>query len=318
MRKDCLVTIDIVIPVHNEEPVIPLLIKRLEDIFCADNLKKHGISKVRYLFIDDGSVDGTLNYLKTKLSINNKAKIISFSRNFGHQAAVSAGIFMADADITAIIDADLQDPPEYILDMLRLWRDEYDVIYGLRKRRNENFFKNVCYKVFYRLYRFLSPVEVPLDSGDFCIMDRKVVDALKSLPEKLRFQRGLRSWVGFSQIGFEYERPRRAAGESKYSLKDLYHLATDGITSMSITPLKVSQFFALIFFLFSLVAVFLLKSNVLKNSGVNPIFILTLIYTAGNAVILFCLYILGAYTGRAYLETKNRPAYIVKENLDIP
>jgi len=317
LRKNVVPDIDIVIPLHNEEKMLPLLVEKLEEIFSSENLGRNKIGSLRYVFIDDGSTDASLDFLKNKLKIANKAKIISLSRNFGHQAAVSAGLSVADSQVVAVIDADLQDPPDNIIDMLKLWRDGYDVIYGLRKRRKEGILKNICYKFFYRIYKFLSPVAVPVDSGDFCIMDKKVVDVLKGFPEKLRFHRGLRAWVGFNQIGFEYERPKRAAGESKYTFKDLYNLATEGITSMSITPLKVSQFFALAFFLFSLIIFLLVRIRFFENTGIDLVFALTLLYAVGNSIILLCLYILGAYVGRSYLEIKNRPTYIISEVLDI-
>jgi polyisoprenyl-phosphate glycosyltransferase len=317
-RKDLSVTLDIVVPLYNEEEIIPLLIERLESVFSQHNSTVYNFSRVRYILVDDGSKDRTLDLLRQQRFSRNRAKIISFSRNFGHQAAVSAGIFAADADITAIIDADLQDPPELALEMLKLWREGYDVVYGQRRRRQEGWFKNICYKIFYRIYRLMSPIEVAVDSGDFCIMDRRVVLALNSLPEKLRFLRGLRSWVGFSQVGFEYDRGRRQQGMSKYSFRQLYRLATDGITSLSIVPLKVSQFFAFTFFCYS---IFLFLSTQLNWTHKTPQEILLCLSFANNlssSIILLCLYILGAYIGRMYFETKNRPVYIIREIFELP
>lgn len=311
------INLDIVIPLYNEETVVPFLVRRLEKVFSLKSRKAHKISQVRYLFIDDGSKDNTLTLLKKQVHIKNKARIISFSRNFGHQAAVSAGVFMAEADVTVVIDGDLQDPPEHILDMLALWRQGYDVVYGQRRRRQEELVKTICYKLFYRLYKLLSPIDVPLDSGDFCLMSRRVVTALNSLPEKLRFQRGLRSWVGFSQIGFEYDRDKRWAGKSKYSFKELYNLATEGIAAMSLLPLQISQFFALIFFLFSLSLLLMLRLEMFGNNKTDPVLLLTFSNAISNSLILLSIYILGAYIGRTYLEAKNRPRYIIKEIIDI-
>jgi len=317
-RKDSTVTIDIIVPLFNEEEMIPLLIEHLETIFSEANSAIYHFSRVRYILVDDGSKDKTLELLRKQRFSRNRAKIISFSRNFGHQAAVSAGTFSADADITAIIDADLQDPPELVLEMLKLWREGYDVVYGQRRRREEGWLKNSCYKIFYRIYRLMSPIEVAVDSGDFCIMDRRVVQALNSLPEKLRFLRGLRSWVGFAQVGYEYDRGRRKQGLSKYSFRQLYHLATDGIASLSIVPLKVSQFFAFSFFCYSVFLIVYSHLNWTNKSLQDILLDLSFSNNLSNCIILLCLYILGAYIGRMYFETKNRPVYIIREIFELP
>jgi len=317
-RKEALVSIDIVVPLYNEEETVPFLIDRLESVFSQQNSELHHFDRVRYILIDDGSKDKTLAMLRQQKFIRNHAKVISFSRNFGHQAAVSAGVFAMDADITAIIDADLQDPPELILEMLKLWREGYDVVFGQRRRREEGWFKNICYKLFYRIYRLMSPIEVAVDSGDFCIMDRRVVSALNSLPEKLRFLRGLRSWVGFSQVGYEYDRGRRQHGISKYTLRQLYQLATDGIASLSIIPLKVSQFFALCFFFYSFFLFLSTQFNWMHKTPQDILLCLAFSNALSNSIIMLCLYILGAYIGRMYFETKNRPVYIIREIFELP
>jgi dolichol-phosphate mannosyltransferase len=317
-RKDACVSIDIVVPLYNEEEMVSLLIQRLGSAFSQENGKAHNFSRVRYILVDDGSRDKTLAVLKEQKFSRNRAKVISFSRNFGHQAAVSAGTFSADADITAIIDADLQDPPELVLEMIKLWREGYDVVYGQRRKREEGWFKNTCYKAFYRIYRLMSPIEVAVDSGDFCIMDRRVVTALNSLPEKLRFLRGLRSWVGFAQVGFEYDRGRRQQGISKYTFRQLYHLATDGIASLSIVPLKISQFFAFTFFCYSIYLILSSQLNWLHKSPQDILLCLSFANNLSNCIILLCLYILGAYIGRMYFETKNRPVYIIREIFELP
>jgi glycosyltransferase involved in cell wall biosynthesis len=317
-RKDAPVSMDIVVPLFNEQELVRVLFERLQAVFNEANKQKYHLGAVRYIFIDDGSKDETLNILKQQKYDRNKALIISFSRNFGHQAAVSAGIFSSGADITAVIDGDLQDPPELILEMLTLWRQGYDVVYGQKRKRQEGFFKNNCYKLFYRIYQWMSPVEVAVDSGDFCIMDRRVVLALNSLPEKLRFLRGLRSWVGFSQVGYQYDRGRREIGSSKYSFHRLYQLATDGITSLSIMPLKISQLFAFMFMFYSLYLFISAKLNMMHKTQADLILSLSFSNALSNSIILLCLYILGAYIGRMYFETKNRPVYIIKEILELP
>ena len=317
-RKNTTLSIDIVVPLFNEQEVVGVLFERLQKVFDQANSQKHNLGTIRYIFIDDGSQDNTLNLLRQQVFDRNKALVISFSRNFGHQAAVSAGVFASDADVTAIIDADLQDPPELILEMLTLWRQGYDVVYGQKRKRQEGFLKNICYKLFYRIYRLMSPVEIALDSGDFCIMGRNVVEALNSLPEKLRFLRGLRSWVGFSQVGYQYDRGRRKLGSSKYTFRQLYRLATDGLTSLSIRPLKVAQSLALLFIFYSIFILISSHLNLAHKSQEDLILYLSFSNAVSNAIILFCLYIFGAYIGRMYFEAKNRPVYIIREIFELP
>jgi len=215
-----------------------------------------------------------------------------------------------------VMDADLQDPPGCILEMLEKWRSGFEVVYAQRRNRKEGLAKRVLYSAFYRLYRALSPISVPIDSGDFCLMSRKVVEQLNRLPESLRFPRGLRSWVGFPQAAIRYDRPARAAGESRYGWRDLYQLATDGIAALSLRPLKLAQFLALLYLLLSVGAVTGLLLNVFADVDLrSQLLIILLILLSSNALILLCLYILGAYLGRAYVEIKGRPGYIVAETL---
>jgi dolichol-phosphate mannosyltransferase len=282
------ISLDIIVPVFNEEESVPVLFQRLEQTFSQENLARHRLTRVRYLFIDDGSKDTTVEALRRQNFRSNRAKIVSFSRNFGHQAAVSAGIFLADSDVVAIIDADLQDPPEIIPEMIKLWREGYDVVYGQRKTRQEGAFKNACFKIFYRILSWMSPVEIAVDSGDFCIMGRTVVQAINSLPEKLRFLRGLRSWVGFAQTGFEYDRPRRELGKSKYTFRRLYRLATDGIASLSLVPLKIAQLSAFILFVFLAVIFFAARFHVIGHGLQDTMVLLLYSILISNCVILFC------------------------------
>jgi dolichol-phosphate mannosyltransferase len=239
-----------------------------------------------------------------------------FSRNFGHQNAVSAGIDHSEADLLAIIDADLQDPPELIPEMVGRWREGFDVVYAERKKRKESALKIAAYWLFYRLVALLSEIKIPLDSGDFCLMDGRVVRAIRALPEKLRFPRGLRAWVGFSQTGIAYDRPERRAGRSKYDLARLYRLATDGVASSSIRPLKVAQVFSVSYlFLIVVIGMAILLRRIISSSLEMPTTILIgyLLIISGNFVQVFCIYILGAYVGRTYLEVKGRPAYVLLE-----
>src|SRR5262249_8126449 len=189
---------------------------------------------------DDGSSDESLQQLKMIYERDPRWKVLSFSRNFGHQTAVSAGIFYCHGDVVATMDADLQDPPEELPRFLEKWREGYHVVYAIRAKRKERLLKRVCYKLFYRLLRCLASIEIPVDAGDFCVMDRSVVEVLKTIPERTRFVRGLRSWAGFRQVGVTYERSARHAGVPKYTFSKLVRLAVTGMLLFSSVPLKIA------------------------------------------------------------------------------
>ena len=310
-------SVDIVVPIYNEASVAEILVERLETTFSDENREEHSIGKVCFLFVDDGSSDDTIEKIQRCLAPSSTSRIVRFSRNFGHQAAVSAGLRHSEGDLVAVIDADLQDPPELILDMIEKCREGFDVVYGQRNNRRASPIKKLAYWLFYRIYRYLSPIEVAMDSGDFCLMSRRAVDALNSLPESERFVRGLRSWIGFPQCGIPYDRPERQQGKSKYGFSQLYKLATDGIASLSIRPLKLAQTLAICYFLFSCIATgFLLNRFVDATPMEILVLILLLISLVGNGITMFCIYVLGAYIGRGYLESKRRPVYVVAERLD--
>ena len=230
-----------------------------------------------------------------------------------------AGLDHTNADLVAIIDADLQDPPAVILEMVDRARQGYNVVFGQRRKRDEHIFKRACYWLFYRVLALLSDIKIPLDSGDFCLLDRQVVASLRSLPERLRYPRVLRAWVGFRQTGIEYVRPRRHAGSSKYNLGRLYRLATDGMASASIRPLRIAQFTS---FLFSMVAVALMVIFVLMLEDVvtisvsHPFLFVSLLIASSNVLIMLVLYVFSAYLGRLYLEVKGRPPYIIMERIE--
>ncbi len=314
-------TLDLVIPVFNEERVLPILFERLETVFSPIALSACEIAACRFIFVDDGSSDSTAALITSWIRSGRKnAALLRLSRNFGHQSAVSAGIGQSKAEVVGIIDADLQDPPGVLLEMLKFLNQGYDVVYGERRKRKASLFKRSCYWFFYRFLRLISDVPVPVDAGDFCVMNRRVVDALLSLPEKLRFVRGLRSWVGFRQAGYPYSRPDRAAGDSKYTMKMLYQLATDGVASLSIRPLRLTQaalFFSL-FILVMLVLGGLILFFQMGDSSYQSVWFLLAYLLIGftSSLQIFCLYIIGAYLGRTYLEVKDRPTYVVMEVID--
>jgi glycosyltransferase involved in cell wall biosynthesis len=312
-RDQRVVSLDLVVPIWNEEEVLPLLFERLGTAFSADRCARSGIGRVRYVIVDDGSRDRSSELVREAIERGAPAYLIRLSRNFGHQAAVSAGLDHATADLVAVIDADLQDPPELVHEMATQWRAGFDVVYGVRQRRQGNALKVAGYWAFYRIVAFLSELRVPLDSGDFGLMDQRVVAALRALPETLRFPRVLRAWVGFRQTGVPYDRPERQGGRTKYTLRRLYRLATDGIASSSVRPLQLAQVFSFSYFvlMFLLAGVVLRRLLFANEPGVSPGLLLTyLLIASGGFVQSLCLYILGAYVGRTYLEVKGR-AYLV-------
>jgi len=225
--------ISVVVPLFNEEEVFPELHRRL--IFVIHSLKV----EYEVIFVDDGSTDKTLELIRQAGKDNPKIKFLSFSRNFGHQTAVTAGIDAADGEAVVVMDSDLQDPPEVIPNLIDKWKEGWDVVYAVRKRRKEGWLLRICYHLYYRALKKISDVHMPPDAGDFCLMDQKVVKVLQGMTERNRYVRGIRAWVGFRQTGYEYERDKRHSGESKYSFAKLVALAFDGITSFSHFPLKV-------------------------------------------------------------------------------
>ena len=301
--------ISIVVPVYNEEKTAPLLLARLKE-----EGKKWGDHEI--FFIDDGSFDTTAKIIGDAAASDKTLRLISFSRNFGHQAAVSAGLEHAKGDAVVVIDGDLQDPPELIVEFIKKWREGYKVIYAVRKNRKENVIKKFFYALFYRLLKSISKIDIPLDAGDFSLMDREVIDIVVSLREKNRFVRGLRSWAGFSSVGVPYERQVRAGGETKYSLRKLIHLAVDGFTGFSSFPLKISEYlgFGVAFLSFIAgITVFVLKLTV--GVDVQGWTSLAIIVFFVGGVQLFLMGVMGEYIARIYTEVQNRPVYIIKKKI---
>lgn len=298
----------VIIPAYNEEEVISESYRRLTDV-----MKNCG-GEYELIFVNDGSRDKTADILKVIASDDNHVKVLDFSRNFGHQVAISAGLDYATGDAVAVIDADLQDPPEVILQMIEKWREGFDVIYGKRvKRKGETFFKKITAKIFYRFMRCMTDVDIPVDTGDFRLMDKKVCDVMRSLTEKNRYVRGLVSWVGFKQTAVEYVREERFAGETKYPLKKMIKFASDGIISFSFKPLKLAQYLG--FFTSAMSFIYLIVVIAQKFLGYTvdgwaSILAVSLIF---NGIILMMLGIIGEYIGRIYDEAKGRPLYIVKD-----
>lgn len=309
--------ISVVIPMYNEEQVLEECYIRVSKVLYAQKDKDYDYE---IIFVNDGSKDKTLQMLEDIAKEDKKVKIVSFSRNFGHQAAVTAGLKYVSGDVIVIMDSDLQDPPELIPDMLILWTQGNDVIYGKRKtREGESHFKLFTAKAFYNTLNALSDVEIPKDTGDFRLVDKKVVDVINSLPEHNKFLRGLFSWVGFKQKAFEYERKERFAGKTKYPLKKMLKLASDGIISFSSKPLKIvggigmiSVVISLIILIYSIISFACKWGNL--TAGWTSIMV-TMTFLCG--IILISLWMIGEYIARIYDETKQRPQFIVDKTINI-
>ncbi len=308
-------TVSVVIPMYYEEDVANLCYERVSAVL--EELKKKYDYEI--IFVNDGSKDKTLSILKEIASQNEKVKIVSFSRNFGHQAAVTAGIKEVSGDAVVIMDADLQDPPELIPDMLKLWEDGSEVIYGKRNtRKGESAFKLLTAKMFYSFLNAMSEVDIPKNTGDFRLVDRSVIDVINNLPEHNKFLRGLFSWVGFEQKEFLYDRPKRELGETKYPFKKMLKLAKDGIISFSTKPLKLvgglgilSIFISFVILIYSILSYALNWNNL--SDGWTSIMV-SITFFAG--VQLFSLWIMSEYISRIYDESKGRPEYIIKEKIN--
>lgn len=302
--------LSIVIPCYNEEQVIEETVKQLRS-FC-DELTN---MQAELIFVDDGSSDKTLELLKDFSLKDARIKLIVFSRNFGHQIAVTAGIDAAKGDVVVLIDADLQDPPKVIHDMIKVWHQGYEVVYGTRtERTGESKFKILTAKSFYRFLNYISEISIPLDTGDFRLMSRNVVETLKAMPEKDRYIRGMVSWVGFRQIALPYKRSARFAGETKYPIRKMIRFATDGILSFSTKPLQISITLGLISAILAMLGIiYALVLRLFSNIWVEGWTALMIAILFMGGVQLIGLGIIGEYIGRIYAEIKGRPLYIVKE-----
>lgn len=311
--------ISIVVPCYNEQEVLPELFRRLTAAAVAWGCDWEVIC------VDDGSRDQTWAMIENQIRHDARWRGLSFARNFGHQTAVSAGIHHAQGDAVVVIDADLQDPPEEVQRFILKWQEGYDVVYAVRAKRKEGWFKKTCYWVFYRIMTRITSFEVPHDSGDFCLMDKKVVEVLRQMPERNRFVRGLRAWAGFRQTGLTYERRVRAAGEAKYTLRKLVRLARDGIFNFSTVPLSlVSQvgFWISALSLVAIVWVLLTKmfSGFFSKHGFPPVqgfttIVISILFLGG--IQLLSLGIIGEYIGRIYEEVKRRPPWVIQSSAGI-
>jgi dolichol-phosphate mannosyltransferase len=300
--------LSVVVPFYNEEENAGEMYRRVTAALEAIG------SPYELVFVNDGSKDATPSLLDGLQAQDPRVVVVHLSRNFGHQPAVSAGLQQAAGRAVIIMDGDLQDPPEVLDQFVQLWRAGHDVVYAVRTRRKENIFKRACYFAFYRLLRAISDIDIPLDSGDFCLMDRKVVNVLNHLPEQLRFVRGLRTFVGFKQVGHRYERASRPAGEPKYTFRALVRLAVDGLVSFSGYPLRLVTYFgffaaALTMGLSVWVIVDALSNQATPRGWASTMIVVLFM----GSIQLISLGIIGEYIRRIFLEAKGRPTYIVRD-----
>jgi glycosyltransferase involved in cell wall biosynthesis len=301
--------LSIAIPVHNEVSILPELLQRIRAVMDELPGGPHEL-----LFVDDGSTDGTLGALEEATRHDARIVVISLSRNFGHQAALTAALDYVTGDAAVVMDGDLQDVPEAIPEFVARYNEGYDVVYARRIRRKESWALRFCYFLFYRLMATLSDIQVPLDTGDFGLMSRRVVDHLRRMPEHHRYLRGMRSWVGFRQVGIDVEHGKRSAGKSKFGILRLLKLAADGIFSFSIVPIRAAAIlgftailFAVGYAFYAVYAKFFLHES---PQGFTAI-IVTVTFLSG--VLLFFMGVIGEYVGRIYEETKSRPSYVVSK-----
>ncbi|MDS0526127.1 glycosyltransferase family 2 protein [Clostridium sp. SHJSY1] len=297
----------VIVPLYNEELVIRESHRRLTEVMESTE------EEYEIIFVNDGSKDRTKDIVEDLCEKDSYIKLVNFSRNFGHQPAITAGMEVAVGKAVIVIDADLQDPPEVMLDMIKKWKEGYDVVYGKRaKREGETFFKKFTAKSYYRLLKSMTTVEIPVDTGDFRLIDRRVCDALNSLPEKNRFVRGLVSWLGFKQTSVEFVRQERFAGETKYPLKKMLKLAFDGITSFSFKPLMIANYLgALALFLGVILFIGNIINDLIKNINILNISFILAINLIMFGFIFICIGVMGQYIGRIFDESKNRPLYVI-------
>jgi glycosyltransferase involved in cell wall biosynthesis len=307
--------LSVILPAFNEQAVLPKTYARFSAM--EQTLAQWGLD-YELIFVNDGSRDATPEMLNELAGNDRHVRAVHLARNFGHQAAVTAGLTVARGDVVAVMDCDLQDPPEILPQFLAKWREGFQVVYAIRKKRKEWIGKRFAYWSFYRLMRAISDLEIPLDSGDFCVMDRSAVNLINSLPERQRFVRGLRTWIGLRQVGIEYERDARAAGEPQYTFRKLMKLAMDGLVSFSSVPLKlVTRLGILSLVMASVIGVWVLGVTIYEwDRGIQGRTprgwaSLACIVLIMSAVQMISLGVIGEYLQRIFLEVKGRPTFLI-------
>ena len=302
--------ISLVIPVYNEEEAVTPFITRVLEVFSS-----HKELQIEFVFVNDGSTDNTLNVLVEAQKEYNKITVIDLSRNFGKEAALSAGLEFATGQVVVPIDVDLQDPPEVILEMLEKWRDGYEVVVGYRAdRSSDSFFKRFFAAIFYKVHNSISTTQLPVNVGDFRLMDRSVVDALKGILESQRFMKGIFAWAGFKTASVSYARAARSGGDSKFSGWKLWNFALEGLTSFSSAPLRIWTYLGLIFALTSFCyATFIILRTLISGVDVPGYASLLVAIVFFGGLQLIGIGLLGEYLGRTYIEAKRRPTFIIRK-----
>ena len=308
-------SLTVIVPVFNEETVLGNFFERVSAVF--DDLSESQAVEGEILFVDDGSSDSSVEIIKDLAAQDRRISLIRLSRNFGKEAALSAGLDHAESDAVVIIDADLQDPPELIPEMVRLWKEGYDTVYGQRtERRGETFLKRYTASLFYRFVGNLGRVSIPRDTGDFRLLSRRSVLALRNLTESNRFMKGLFAWIGYRQIALRYSRDPRHAGETKFNYWKLWNFALDGITSFTTAPLKLASYIGVVLSLssFAYGVYVILKTLIYGDPVPGYPSLMTVVLFIGGIQLLF-LGVLGEYLGRMFDETKRRPLYLIEEHM---
>lgn len=300
----------VVIPVFNEEENLELLHRRLSKVL------QHSCEDYEIILVDDGSRDNSLQVMRRLRESNPRVKVISFSRNFGHQMAITAGIDYASGSAVIVMDADLQDPPEVVPQLIEKWREGHDTVYAIRKSRKDPILKRTIAFVFYRLFKRMSEIDIPVDAGDFRLMSRRVVDILRTMPERNRYLRGLASWVGFSQASISYARDERYKGERKYTLWQSARLAFDGITAFSHFPLRLVVHLGIVVSLagFLYIAITIILALVYGRVVPGWTTLMAAVIFLGG-IQLMVVGVVGAYIGRIYIEVQQRPLYLIKQKI---
>jgi glycosyltransferase involved in cell wall biosynthesis len=296
--------LSMVIPVYEEQENLPELYRRLNVV--AGEL----LCDVEFVFINDGSRDKTGVILDELARTDTRLQVYTLSRNFGHQAAVTAGLEAARGQVVVVLDGDLQDPPEIIPQLMERWREGYDVVYAVRTKRKESWFKRAGYFVFYRVLKQISDTPMPLDTGDFCLMDRRVVNTMNAMPERTRFVRGLRAYAGFRQVGVTYEREARYAGVPKYTFRRLVALALEGVLNFSTVPLQVVGWLTALLIVVATVMAITQAVMTLAGVSVAPVWIIATLLVFLGALQIGAVAVVGAYVAKIFAEVKQRPTYI--------
>lgn len=308
--------LSVVLPAYNEQDVLPMTHARFSGV--GPTLAGLGLD-YELIFVNDGSRDATPAMLDEMAAKDPHVRVVHLTRNFGHQAAITAGLAVARGDVVAIMDCDLQDPPEVLPRFIEQWRAGNQVVYAVRRKRKENVFKRAAYWTFYRIMGAIAELKIPLDSGDFCLMDRHAVDLLNSLPERQRFVRGLRTWVGLKQVGVEYERDARAAGVPQYTMRKLMKLAADGLVSFSGVPLRMVMRLGFLCVALSFaIGLWAIYAHIYDEKTLRGWASTVCVVLFMGAVQMISLGIIGEYLSRIFLEVKGRPTYLIGSIVEHP